>query len=330
MRTIGLDLGFRQVKVSAEEGFRFDSVIGYPSVMEVGDERDNRHPLQNIVIEHDNELVYVGEKAIRDTKNAQLTFVADKTDHKSDKVKLLSALGYAMGGKNEDAFNIVTGLPVDELGIQGLKEKMIENMQQTFQFAFNNETKTAHVKRVNVIAQSAGAYYDYILDDTGDIIEERIKPKTVVIDIGFRTTDVVCMQDALYNPAESFTVYTGVHNIHLEMRKELLKKYRIQKQPSEIDAIVRSGYVTINGQHIPVKDSILASVQPFAEKILSELPLYIPNLTEVDQFLLAGGGASFMADEFMLPAPTEVLSDSEMANARGYRKYLLLLNRNGK
>ena len=74
METIGLDLGFRQVKVSSTTDFKFDSVIGYPSAIEITSEKEERHPLENLVIEDARKAYYVGAKAMRDTKSAQLTF----------------------------------------------------------------------------------------------------------------------------------------------------------------------------------------------------------------------------------------------------------------
>lgn len=331
MQTMGLDLGFRQVKVSSKKDFKFDSVIGYPSAIELKDDNDNRDTLENLVLEDDTDVYYVGVKAIRDTKNAQLTFTADKTDNKSDRIKTMSALGYGMGESHDEDFRIVTGLPVDELGIDGLKEKMEQNMKRTYEFILNGQKKRASIKKVNIIAQSAGAYYDYILDNKGGISEDRVKSKTVVIDIGFRTTDVVCMENARYNPAESFTVYTGVHNIHTELRKILLRRHRIQKQPSEIDRVTREKVIWINDQQVEIIRSIMEATRPYAEKILSEIPLYIPNMQEVSNFLITGGGAALMSAFFEkgLGSPVDIVPDSEMSNARGYHKYLKLLMENG-
>lgn len=331
MQTMGLDLGFRNVKASSSLDFLFDSVIGYPSAIELKHDNDDRHTLDNLAIEDEGKTYYVGKKALRDTKNAQLTFTADKTDNKTDKIKTMAAVGYAMGEKNVESFRVVTGLPVDELGIDGLKEKMEGNMQTCYAFMFNGKLKEAQIEKVNVIAQSAGAYYDYILGDNGQVLDEYIKPKTVVIDIGFRTTDVVCMENAKYNAPESFTIYTGVHHIHSELRKVLLRRHRIQKQMSELDKITRQGYITINDQQVEIRKSIREATQPYVEKIISELPLYIPNLSEVNNFLITGGGANLMYEFFeqALDSPSDLVPESEMANARGYHKYLKLLMENG-
>jgi actin-like ATPase involved in cell morphogenesis len=331
MRAIGIDLGFRQVNVAEEEVFKFDSVIGYPSAIELTSEEEVS-PLENMVLIDGESMYYVGAKAIRDTKNAQLTFTTHKTDSKTDRIKYMAALGNLIDEQKPNTFRVVTGLPVDEMGVEGLKEKLVANMTGTFHFQLNGKLKTAIVEKVNVIAQSAGAYYDYILDDNGTILHENIKPKDVVIDIGYRTTDVVTMSEARFNPAESFTVFTGVHNIHMELRKILLKKFGIVKHPVEMDTIVRNGYIMIGDKQISLIGEIHEATRPVAEKILAEIPLSITNVHEITTVLLAGGGAPLMVDYFMeaFQSPVKMAVDCEHANARGYRKYLLLLMQNGK
>lgn len=330
MKMIGLDLGFRQVKATIENrNYRFDSVIGYPSAMELTEEFEEKNPLANLTLTHEGNTYYVGAKAIRKTKNAQLTFTADKTNNKTDILKTMTALGLAMGDNEKEHFRILSGLPVDELEMENLKQEMANNLKGTHSFVFNNQQKEATIDSVKIIAQSAGAYYDYILNEDGTVKEERVKPKVVVIDVGFRTTDVVSMEDAKYNPSESFTIYTGVHNVHNELRKKIMKNYRIQKQPTEMDAVLRERRLIVNGVEVELDQTIREATIPFAEKILSELPLYIANLQEVSLFLITGGGANVMRNFFTLPSPTEFIVDPEQSNARGYYKYLKLLENNG-
>lgn len=327
MKMIGLDLGFRQVKATVEkEDYKFDSVIGYPSAIELTEEKESP---DDLMIAYEGVAYYIGNTALKRTKNAQLTFTADKTNNKTDILKTLTSLGLAMKGKDKESFRILSGLPVDELGMGNLKNEMIENLKGEYKFIFNHQSKEATIEDVKIIAQSAGAFYDYILDEKGSLIEERVKPKVVVIDIGFRTTDIVTMEFAKYNPMESFTIYTGVHNVHNELRKQILKNYRIQKQMSEMDKVLRDGHIIVNGVQASLVQTIRESTLPFAEKILSDLPLYIPNLQEVSLFILTGGGAKVMKDFFSFTSPLEVIDDSEQSNARGYYKYLKLLEQNG-
>ena len=333
MKVLGIDLGFYQVKMASDEGlYKFPSIIGYPSAIELK-MKEEPISIDNLYIEDNGRMYYVGNKALRDTTNFQLTFIANKTDTVADRVKYLSMLGLALNGEKEGMFQVVTGLPVDEFaGIQGLKERLRANMEGVFQYKFGREEVMVKIPNVTVIPQSAGAYYDYIMDEEGNLITEHINPKTVIIDIGFRTTDVVTMVNAKYSPSESFTVVTGVSDIHKEIRKQLLKRYRLTKDLPEIDALVRAKTIYVGGRLIDIQSMIYEAVRPYAEKIISMLPIYIPNLHEIHQILLTGGGATLMQGFFQkgLREVTtfDMMEDVEFNNARGYYKYAKFLLKN--
>lgn len=326
MKTLGIDLGFYQVKLfSGEIESKFPSVIGYPSSVELANE-------EGLTVSYGSQMYYIGEKALRDTKNAQLTFTADKTDSYTDRIKYLAALGIASQNK-EEVFHVVTGLPVDEYaGIGGLKEKLKANMEDLFEYEFSGAPLKTAVPVVTVIPQSAGAYYDYIMNEDGKICEDLVDPKTMVIDIGYRTTDIVTLLHAKYSPSESFTIQTGVSDIHKEMRKLLLKHHQIVKDISEIDEMVRNQSITIGGETISIDHLIEEATRPYAEKIISTIPLYVQNLKETSQILVTGGGANIMFrlfyEEFAHTIPIEQMEESEFSNARGYYKYSLFLNQN--
>lgn len=325
---VGMDAGFRQFKVSSDgamKQLKFDAVVASPSAIELQDEKEV-DLLDNLTIEYEGKLYYVGRKAIRKTKNSKLSFFADKAGHLHERIKYLAALGCLLGDNEKAEFLVGTGLPVDELGNDALRQQLAERMKGTFTFVFNGKERTVRVPEVYVIAQGAGAYYNHIMDDDAKIQTDRVYQRVVTIDIGFRTTDVVTMERALYRPQESFTLYTGVHNIHAELRRILLKKYRLAKDMVEMDDIVRSASISLGGETISVAQEIAEAVQPYAEKVFAELPLYIHNLNEVDTFLITGGGAALMYDflSAWLPSPTIMSETPEYDNAMGYRKYMQL------
>lgn len=333
MNIIGVDLGFYQVKLYHQNGkYRFPSVIGYPSAIELTEESDHAKE-NNICITEGDTTYYVGSKALRDTRNAQLTFTADKTEKHTDRIKYLAALSLAATG-DADTFTVATGLPVDEFaGMQGLKEQLQKNLEGEFFFRSGDLALGISVPKVLVLPQSAGAYYDYILDNKGNILEENVNAKTVVIDIGYRTTDVVTMSYAKYVSQESFTINTGVSDVHKELRKNLLKEYRVSKDLTEMDFFMRSGIIHLGGVPENISFLITACIQPYAEKIASMIPVYIPNLRDIHQVIVTGGGSNIMSafiEAEMKGIPVTHSPDSEFSNARGYYKYATFLNQKGR
>lgn len=156
---VGMDAGFRQFKVSSKDGamerFKFDAVVASPSTIELQDEKDV-DLLDNLTIEYEGKLYNVGRKAIRKTKNSKLSFFADKAGHLHERIKYLAALGCLLGDNEKAEFLVGTGLPVDELGNDALRQQLAERMKGTFTFVFNGKERTVRVPEVYVIAQSAG------------------------------------------------------------------------------------------------------------------------------------------------------------------------------
>lgn len=334
MEVLGVDLGFYQVKLSTKRGDKkFPSVVGYPSAIELENEYQSLSPEQNISIKTKEGTYYLGEKALRDTKNSQLTFTAEKTNNKTDRLKFFSALGLALEDRPEGSFHVVTGLPVDEFaGMNGLKDQLQRNMQQSFEYSFNGRHVQPKVPRVTVIPQSAGAYYDYILEEDGTVYTHRVNPKTLVIDIGYRTTDCVTMQNAKYSSTESFTILTGVSDIHREVKRQLLRHHQMNKDLTEIDDIVRDRYIYIGGRQVYLNEEIKLSTQPYAEKIASTIPTYFNNIRDLHEILVTGGGAELLIDEITRQfkgIPVQLMPKSEFSNARGYYKYAKFLELNG-
>lgn len=335
MQDVGIDLGFYQVKLSTDtENIKYPSVIGYPSAVELQNNTPVGKAEENIMIGLDDQSYYIGEKAIRDTSTSQLTFLSDKTDNITDRLKYLAALGLAMKEKNLGTFKVVTGLPVDEFaGVSSLKERLAENMKGHFSFSLNNRNLKAIVANVTVIPQCAGAYYDFIMEPSGRIDETKVSPKTVIVDIGYRTTDIVTMINARFSPRESFTIFSGVSDVHKEFRKQLVRSYQVTRDIAEIDPLMRRRRLYVNGKDESIDALIHDSVKPYAEKIVSEIPLYILNLKEIHQVIITGGGAALMAPYFQQEIGRHgvnviVMPDAEFSNSRGYLKYAKFLAAN--
>ena len=334
MQILGIDLGFSQVKLTSASGNKkFSSVIGYPSSVELKQQEDEKVSESNLYLTEKNTTYYIGEKANRDTNNARLTFTAEKTNNITDHVKYLAALGLASEQDDQGSYTVVTGLPVEDFAAQeDLRKDLEKNLTGTFDYVFGNQAKLIGVHKVHVIPQSAGAYYCYILQD-GEIRIDRVNTLTLVIDIGFKTTDAVAMRDAKYSSTESFTEYTGVSNVHIEIRKRLMKEFGLRKELSEIDEIVRSKTIYLDGREVSIEDMILEAVKPFAEKIVDAIPLYISNPKEIRQIILTGGGAYLMQEYFKMAFPKNsilVLPNAEYSNAEGYYKYGQLLAKSGR
>jgi plasmid segregation protein ParM len=237
-------------------------------------------------------------------------------------------------------FDVVTGLPVLEFKNQkDALEKMMKNNGKPFVFDmhFGPKTirKTIFVRNVKVVSQGEGAFYDFILNEAGDIVPKRanmVGGLVMVCDVGFRTTDIVTMENGRYIEPLSDQFNKGVNQIHQEILRLIMERYAVKKELKDLDQIVRDGNFYHNMKEYDVRQIIADAARPFAEDIVESL-----HTTSNDQLggtnhvIFTGGGAEVIY-KHVKPlldgiVNTSVMEDSEFCNAQGYYKYGLLLKK---
>lgn len=322
---IGMDLGFRQTKVVSDCSFIFPSLIGNPSIFEIDEFYSGKTPLLDLEIDYNNETYYVGERA-NDTNNARLCIDTVKTESINEKIIYRSALGLISQDKDKPNVYVVTGLPVEDFKQAGLKQKLIVNMKGEFSFLFRKAPCEVHVLDVIVIPQSAGAYYDYVLDETGDIKEEvaeLVAGVVIVIDVGYKTTDIVTMINGCYDSKRSFTIIKGMRDIHKELGRLIRYTYDRKFSLHELDVLCKDKYIMDCGKRIDITDLISKATKPIAEAILTEINATIGDTRTANRVLGTGGTVALLEPYFEAYYGDTYLTSSniELSNASGYRKY---------
>lgn len=317
---MGIDLGFVQTKASVgdwEE--KFGSIVKPRSEVAVSDLEDS----EGYVVTYNGVTYNVGSKGSYD-------FKADRLSRDTDIVKLLTVFGLHQKRSITEIETIVTGLPVYEFN--NYKENLRKTLEGWFQYEFNGETRQTRVKNASVIPQSAGAFYDYILDSKGEVKDEPLASEDVlVLDIGGRTTDGCIMEGAKYSQ-DSFTIFQGVWKAHNELRRLIAKEHRYTLKPFEVDKVMRSGALKLGSREVGVKDLVYKAVASVYPEMRDELTLHVDDFRRYSAVLLTGGGAHVYGEflEQDIECPVIVTEGAEYANARGYRKYGLLMAQTAK
>jgi plasmid segregation protein ParM len=324
MFIFGGDIGFKQFKgvnLNHDIQFKFNNIIGFPSPLEItqGDQASNLL-LEDLSIKFEDTLYYVGNKAVNQATNHRYTFLANKIDKVDETIKLLTALGILASHGVNTIDVLVTGTPVEEYHL--IKDKIQNDFKRTYNYEFRGKKHTSHIKEVLVIPQGAGDYYDSILSENGEIIQEKVSPKSVIINIGYRTTEIVTMNYGKFSRAESTTLYTATNSFHKELRRLLAKEYGIRKNLTQIDDIYRSGKVFIKGKETDISPLKEEAIRHHIGSIIGEIPMWV-NTDDIHSILLSGGGCrglrSFFTKEF--DGRITILKKPEFGNARGYYKY---------
>lgn len=316
---IGLDLGFSQVKlVTPSNKFIFPSIIGNPSSFEL--ENKDVELIDDLFLNYNGIVYYIGNKALS-TNNARVCVTTDKTNSINDKIAFLASLGLS---KSKDSLDIVTGLPVEDFKKKGLKDKLISNLSGSHSFTFRGKQLIINVNSVKVIPQAAGAFYDYILNDKGkpkketnDILNGIIR----VIDIGYKTTDIITMAYGEYLSDKSCTIKKGMIDIHKELARYLNTTYDRNLPLTSMNEICRKQSFTHNGKIINLSDIIYQIEYPIADCILNESNAILGDTMDINLVIGVGGTMSVTSQYFKNYYNCFTLNNIEFSNAEGYYKY---------
>jgi plasmid segregation protein ParM len=320
---VGIDLGFNQVKVYGSGiQFKFPALIGTPSAFEI-EQYKQAEELSNIRVQVENDTYYVGNKAY-ETSNARYCIRPDKTNTIFDVAEYYAVLGYLHSVTGLEAFDIITGLPVEEFN---LKDTIKANMTGVKGFLYNDKRLHIDCTSVSVIPQSAGAYFSYILSDDATISEDNAAGRVLVIDIGYRTTDIIVMENARYISKDSFTLHIGMKDIHKELMRRIKKVHGLQFSINDMDNICRSRSIAICGVLTDVAAMITEAMEPVAMQIIEEIRYNVPDYRKMSRILACGGTMEVVFEYFRreYEGHIELMTEPEYGNAIGYYRYGMMM-----
>ena len=343
---VGSDLGYGQVKVlSDNQKYKFLSTVGTPisDFGRVATITSTAELLDTLTVTYNGQKYYIGHNAIVNTRNGRINLRQNKAENEDNKIKFMTSLALLMDQEQEemDAI-IVTGLPVLEYNNQ--KDKlydMIYNFGQPFIFDMHYGSKVVskkiNIKDIKIISQGEGAFYDYILDTNGQIVPERasnVQGTVMVVDPGYKTTDIVTMENGRYIETLSDQFNKGVSQIHQEVLRLIMSNHGIKKELKDMDEIVRTGRLFHNTKEYNVQNLIDQAAEPFATDIVDNLiNLSNDSLGSMQRIILSGGGSSiiypYIKKQLENIIEVDIMEDSEFCNTSGYYKYGKLLESAG-
>ena len=152
----------------------------------------------------------------------------------------------------------------------------------------------------------------------------------MVVDPGYRTIDVVTMENGRYIEPLSDQLNRGVFHIHQEILRLIMERLNIKKELKEIDEITRSGELFHNKKIYNIKQIIADATRPFAEDAVESLhTISNDTLGSMQRVILTGGGASliypYISEMLESTIDVSIMDNAEYSNASGYNKYGLLL-----
>jgi len=256
-----------------------------------------------------------------------------------------SIIAISQFAKKGDDLIICTGLPSDHYGD---KEKATEYITKALKkehtIKIDDEEITFNIKEVYVTLQPLATFFYTVIDTYGesntDMITRYTDTETLIIDIGWGTTDLAHLQgsDLAFDPIKIDTSMRNAYESILEKLREhaikgdpiktgSIKLLEMEKQlrTKDIFKFAKNEYSVAN-----IKKEIFRTT---AENILAEINNY-RNITQFTTVIFTGGGTAALLTDFQeklgdkngeFPENMFFMSNPQDANVKGYYVYVKYL-----
>lgn len=341
IKKLVFDLGNGFVKAKTENGFiiapsqiALESAVGGSSILDIMSQ--NTDSLNTYESKLDDGAVYIWGENLREIVSAEdliHTYTHEKR-YTNKRYKLLCEFILAELAASYEEDNIeaivVTGMPSSEIATDD-NEKLKSFLMGTHVVKRNGVEKTIKVVEVRILEQPMGTLLNEYLVDGGKMHKNLQENTITLIDFGSGTTIVDTYRRMQRVDALSKTIYRGMNDIYKEIASKVAAKFNLKSiDPIQVEEGVRNGFVLkVSGrvQH-SFEDIAKEVIADTLEKTISDLDRSITVRDQIDEFIVTGGGAKVVGDEFKRLYNQEALKiveDSQTANVNGYDKFASLL-----
>lgn len=310
----GVDVGFGFTKAISESGKKiiFPSAVSKTYITDIG-----LKPTSDYFVTYMNQIYAVG-KAATHCMITETSFSDDRFVSEFSKLLVLTAL---MVLESNREIELGLGLPLM------LYPKLKDKVRDYFEFAeeiivdSNNVAHTYHITRCEVFPQGVGALFSI-----SSPVEDGIY---CILDVGFRTTDVIVVEikNKNINPLLDmcFTVDKGMSLAVERLGLMIERKYGVSYDTSLLFDIHERSYISVRGRKIDIEPHKKEVFGAIADDIVQSISRRLQRgFDTFDGVLVAGGGAFIVASVLQKVFDNvQVLDDAQFANAKGY---LMLLN----
>ncbi|PZE20193.1 hypothetical protein [Paenibacillus xerothermodurans] len=278
---------------------------------------------------------YVWGAEVNKSKGKFLSTYTSEDRYSQKYYKLLSQFGLAslINGEGTHDVLLVTGCPSREKGTRK-EDELCKVFKGRHIVQMNDKHKFINVKECKILPQPLGSILDLYIDDEGYVNRKEIGSSYIgIIDIGSGTTDCDGIDCLKAIPDDRHTIPVGVHEIY-----QRLADYINSENP---DAFATPKNVELQFDNefykpsrrlsIPIQEAKERIVRETAEYLINEIQIRWRNRNKFDMVILTGGGVKLMEPWFKgFINDIIVVEDHQIANARGFFKFGLLLSKSNE
>lgn len=324
-KNIGIDIGYGFVKITdGTEKYSFPSVVGLAEELSYRSGGLVPPPkVKNLAVTLEGKSYFVGDLAVRQSGIAFRSLNQKRVESVDLKVLFLTGLSLFTEGKGQ-SFNVVTGLPPGHFHYESALIQLLTGEHRITVPNGGGEPveKVIKVERVKVLPQPIGTFYAAVLDDKGQTRDQKLASARVgILDVGFRTTDLVVADGGEYIDRAARSINMGLSNAYAIIAERLRKELDVQKETYALDETVNNSEVRVAGRVHDISGVKNFAFESISTKIVAEVNS-LWDTRELDFILVTGGGGKALAGFLVRKFENAALVDgAEMANVRGYMNW---------
>jgi len=339
MIRLGVDPGFGNFKVAAAapEGVRVavvPSVVGVGEadlgLLSIGNLGRRRRRSEPDRVAFGGVEYLVGEGVSRYARPVQRMDFLRLSDGPELRAVFYDAVFRLLGGGSHRDVVLMVGLPVEVMADRDRARETLRAMRRWMvarhRFAVGDRPVTLQVINVKVMAQPAGTFFAWGLDNGGRWARAKgdLKAPVAICDIGFNTLDLFAVQGG-----EVVARFTSGDTAGMRRAAELLvnavrAEHGVELSLHEADALLRlkrPAIYTADGE-VSLKAAVRQALDTAAAGIITFVERRWGNGRQFAHLLFTGGGAEALREALLQQYPHGVvLSDPVTANAVGLARY---------
>jgi len=180
---------------------------------------------------------------------------------------------------------------------------------------------------VEVRAQGQGILFDFMLDENGRPIEDRLNMTILIVDIGFNTVDILGVVNGSSSREWSGMIERGgISRICQQVGDYLQREFGFDLPEQSLKDVIIKREINLYGATKDVSGIIREASEEYADWLMQEVrSRWDGFLQKADRLIIAGGGAYYVGKDFSAKYPEGFLfvpGNPEYSNAMGFFKYL--------
>ncbi|MFA6808478.1 MAG: ParM/StbA family protein [Eubacteriales bacterium] len=313
---------------------RIFSTLGNPSIQK-GSDVDKQISSLDVIVRNNSTGVerhyFMGSLAESlNPKEAHYCWDEDKSTDEEAMSLLIVAIALAQPYPKSNVY-LGTGVPVKYYA--SLKDKYEAELKGSFSVSFlsgpfKGQNRSMNILRSRVLPQSYGVYIKETLTEDGQSINNKLLGGyVVVVDPGFRTTDIATFYDGIMlDPPNSFSIEKGLQWAYTGVAEKLREMTLDHSNPIETDDKELDKVFRVNKGLYPWNNGAI-DLNPVMKKMLAQLAADISrDIMKITKpmggrihTILISGKVGEMVFEYLNLDNKVLIDDPQFGNAAGFR-----------